>query len=282
MNELVNKEFSEVQLFSEQGNYLAEMLPGHEKMLKHIEENLPEIGRASSLFRKTQSQFMDNVLTVSHLTPIRNLRQILAEIERSMQALREAYYGRRRTEVEIKKLEKKFKNENDELEKELIAIDIADKKSSLVMTSGYISGAIRKVTNHIVQYNSILESFGVKDFDEIDFEKEEEKYHIMKVFEQAICAARSRGGTIDEGNQIYFHQIGINGAVAQSEIFKYLQVEKSYFDKKLEPPYALIVNFLNDMADKFKGCSSIIQKFKGMKDEITDIATIKQFDYGDK
>ena len=282
MNELVNNGCSELELFSEQGNYLSKLLPGHEKMLKEIEQNLPEIGRASSLFRKTQSQFMDNVLTISHLTPIRNLRQILAEIERSMQALREAYYGRKRTEVEIEKLQRKLAKENDDLEIKLLEIDIADKKSSLVMTSGYISGAVRKVTNYINQYNSIIESFGKQDFDEEDFEKEEEKYHIMKVFEQALCAARSRGGIIDEGNQIYLQQIGINGATAQSEIFKYLQVEKSYFDQKLEPPYALVINFLNDMAEKFKGCSSIIQKFKGMKDEITNVATIKSFDYGDK
>lgn len=274
-NELVNKEYSEVQLFSEQGNYLANILPGHDKMLKYIETNLPEIGRASSLFRKTQSQFMDNVLTVSHLTPIRNLRQILAEIERSMQALREAYYGRKRTEIEIEKLQRKLAKESDDLEIKLLEIDIADKKSSLMMTSGYISGAVRKVTNYITQYNSIVESFGVQDFDEEDFEKEEEKYHIMKAFEQAICAARSRNGLIDEGNQIYFHQIGINGAVAQVEVLTFFEIEKSYFAKKLEPPYALIINFLTEMANKFKGCSSTVQQFKGMNDKITEAAIIK-------
>lgn len=273
-NELVNKEFSNITLFSEQGNYLAEILPGHEKMLSLIEQNVPEIARASSLFRKSQSQFMDNVLTVSNLTPIRNLRQILAEIENTMHALRETYYRRKRIEVEIKKLQRRLENETDDLERELIEIDIADKKSDLQMGTGYISGAIRKVTNYIVQYNSIIEQYGVENFNEIDFEEDEERYHIMKAFEQALCAARSRGGLIDEGNQIYFHQIGINGGAAQVDVLRFFETEKSYFNQKREPPHSLVLDFLLEMADKYKGCSINIQIFKGMKSDITKIATV--------
>ena len=272
--ELVSKENNELELFTEQGNYLSEILPGHKEMLSFIESNVPEIGRASSLFRKTQSQFMDNMLTVSNLTPIRNLRQILAEIENTMHALRENYYRRKRAEVEIKKLERKLEAEDDDLERQLIEIDLADKKSSLLMGNGYISGAVRKLTNYMVQYNSILEQYGLKDFNELDFEEEEEKYHIMKSFEQALCAARSRNGLIDEGNQIYFHQIGINGATAQIEVLKYFQAEKSYFEQGKEPSHSMVVDFLLEMADKFKGCSKPLQTFKGMKTDITKLATV--------
>ena len=65
---------------------LTKYLPEHNDMLQLIEENLPEIKRATSLFNKRQSQFMDNMMTASKLTPLRNLRQILAEIEKAKNA----------------------------------------------------------------------------------------------------------------------------------------------------------------------------------------------------
>jgi hypothetical protein len=76
-----------VALLSDSIKSIVSYMPEHHEMISKIQESLPEIQRASSMFFKTQSQFMDNMLTVSHPTPIRNLRQILAEMRKARDAL---------------------------------------------------------------------------------------------------------------------------------------------------------------------------------------------------
>ena len=96
---------------------LVKYLPEHKGMLEFVNKNLPEVARATSLFNKSQSQFMDNMLTVSHLTPVRNLRQILAEINKSSSALRESHFKNKKKEVEIRILERDLEKEEDELKR---------------------------------------------------------------------------------------------------------------------------------------------------------------------
>lgn len=267
---------NDLKLFSESGIIQLDNLEQYLPMMDVIKENLPMIKEGSDNFMKTQSAFMDNMLTVSHPTPIRNLRQILAEVNKTMQALRESHFSLKRKEIEIKKYEKKLLTEEDELERELIQVEIDDRLSGIEVTKGYISGAIRKITNYIIQYKSILDSIGVSSFDEIDFEAEEEKYHIMKAFDQALTAARTRGGTIDEGNHIYLNQIGINGASAQKDLLAYLHKESQCFSRGEEPSHEMILTFLNEMSEKYKGCSSKYAVSKGMTGEISEVASVKK------
>jgi len=100
----------------------------HKIMLSEIQNNLPQIERLSLNFGKSQSQFMDNMLTTSHPTPIRNIRQILAEINKSLEALKEVYYKNKKEEIEIKKLQRQLDIEKDDLELELIEITIEEIK----------------------------------------------------------------------------------------------------------------------------------------------------------
>jgi len=236
----------------------------HNIMLSEIQNNLPQINSLSMNFGKTQSQFMDNMLTTSHPTPIRNVRQMLAEINKSLDALKEAYYKNEKEKVYIKKLERDLKNETDELEKELIEIKIEEKLTKLETGKKYIAGAIRKIHNYQNQYNNILKTLGVKSFDEIDFEKEEEEYHIKKAFEQGLNAARV-SGRIDEGNQIYLTQLGINGTVAQMNVEGYLIWERQQLKEGREITAEDQWRFLDEMYNKFKGSANKYAEKKGMK-----------------
>jgi hypothetical protein len=255
-------------------------------LVQFIESNLPAISQATANFGKTQSQFMDNMLTVAHPTPLRNCRQILAQVNRSLEALRESYFKTERTKLEIKKTQKKLReavkdNALDDLEVELLELEIDEKTSSLEAGKLYIAGAIRQITNYIEQYKAILQAAGVKSFDEFDFEAEEEKYHIMKAFEQAICAARARGGMIDEGNHIYFYQIGINGAAAQAEITGLFVLEKAILKENKTPDHSIVRDFLGNMAKKYAGCSGEFAQAKGQTGEISKRATLKLPESGD-
>jgi hypothetical protein len=236
----------------------------HSNMLTEIQNNLPQIEKLSSNFGKTQSQFMDNMLTTSHPTPIRNIRQILAEINKSLEALREAYYKNKKEEIEIKKLQRKLKTEKDDLELDIIKLDIEEKATRIEIGKKYVMGAIRKINNYNKQYDSILKTLGVNSFDEIDFEKEEEEYHIKKAFEQGLNAARVNGGRIDEGNQIYLTQIGINGTVATKCVQGFLIWEEQQLSKGIEPTAEDQWRFLEEMYQKFKGCAIKYAEKKGM------------------
>ena len=233
-------------------------------MIKNISAHLPVIDKSIENFGKTQSQFMDNMLTVSHPTPIRNVRQVLAEINKSLSALKSAEIKNRKKVNEIKRLERDLKDIDNKLDRERLELEILEIENGLEEGKKYIGGAIRKINNYVNQYKNILASLGVSDFSEIDFEAEEEKYHIMKAFEQALCACRSRQGMIDEGNLIYFCQIGINGTSAQQQILDYFEKERELIKEKLEPSKEMELEFLNSMYTKFKGSARGYCKNKGM------------------
>jgi hypothetical protein len=213
------------------------------------------------------------------------LRQILAEIRKTMDGLREAYFKNGENEIEADLLEEGQDHILRNNTRESFPIKHLQAKQNLLkaehlranIESGklYIAGAIRKITNYIEQYNSILESIGVESFDEIDFEAEEEKYHIMTAFGQALCAARARGGVIDEGNHIYFFQIGINGTAAQQDISAYLGMEGEKVAKNLHLSHRHILDFLKAMALKYVGCSTAYALHKGQTGQISKRATLR-------
>lgn len=247
-------------------------------MLESIQANMPKINQASQNFMKRQSQFMDNQFTIHHPTPIRNMRQILAQIAKTKEAIRYNYYKMELKKIKTQILERDLESETDELKAKRMRVKIEGFKSSLESSKGYFTGAIRELKNYVDQYNAILESHEIpENWDELDFENEEEEYHIKKAFEQALIAARARpDASIDEGNQIYMSQIGINGTAAKFLVKQFLMNEEAVINqslKKLEqnpglnqlqlPTYESQLNFLERMYQTFKGCTAQFAKHKG-------------------
>lgn len=244
---------------------LAVALPAdHRAMLADIAAWKPAIDEANRNFGKRQSQFMDRVLTVSHPTPIRNIRQCLAEIESAMNALRENHYRLRRAQVEANEARNKAKSWFiSRFTRAQRIIDAEEKEAGIASSSSMIGGCVRRIAGHLATYKALLDSIGVATIDEVDFENEEERYHIAKAFEQALCAARSHGGVVDEGNHIYFYQIGINGAVAQKEVSDYLTMEMEYIRSGKTPGPELAISWVASMADKFAGCAQRVLNRRG-------------------
>lgn len=242
------------------------------EMVKFIQAGYPEIQRATRAFNKSQSQYMDNMLTVSYITPIRNLRQMLAEMTRTRQALGEAYFNVNKKRVELKKKERDLSKCEDDLDREMLQIEIGELNYQIESTMEYVCGAIRKLANYQAQYNSVAEKFNLEGFTEKDFEEQEEKYHITRAFQQGLSAARAHGGIIDEGNHIYFEQMGVNGTQAQIEMSKYFHKEQEYIKEGKDVPHSLQVEWLVEMADKFSGCSKVFAEWKGQTGSPTDIA----------
>jgi len=85
------------------------------------------------------------------------------------------------------------------------------------------------------------------------------------VEEQALNAARSRNGMIDEGNLIYIFDLGINAAQAQAEVFSYLQWENELVKQGKAPEHHHTVQWLEGCAEKWKHCPTDFANSRGFQ-----------------
>jgi hypothetical protein len=239
--------------------------PEYKSMLANIQEKAPAIAQASSNFYKSHSQMMSVTLDVTAITPIRSVKHSLAEIEKTKAALQEGYFRMKKNEVKLKKIERKIKQEDDFLERELLEIKRDELIAKAESSRGYVEGAIRKLNFFTNQYDNLMEKLGKDTLTEEDYEEEEIKYHIMTCMKQALNAARSRNGMIDEGNLIYIFDLGINAAQAQAEVFSYLQWENELVKQGKAPEHHHTVQWLEGCAEKWKHCPTDFANSRGFQ-----------------
>lgn len=225
--------------------------PEYNVMLKNIQDRMPAVTRDTSNFHKSHSQFMSVTLDVTAITPIRSIKHTLAEIDKTKSALQEAYIGLRKKQNELKKKERDLALCTDPLDIELMEIEILELNSHLEGTQNHVNGALRKMNFFINQHKQLLEKVGKSEITEEDYEREEARYHIMTCMKQALTAARSRGGMIDEGNLIYLFDLGINAAQAQAEVLAYLHAERELISDGKAPTHEMTMRWLEACADKW-------------------------------
>lgn len=230
---------------------LAVTKPEYNLMLKNIQDRMPAVTRDTSNFHKSHSQFMQVTLDVTAITPIRSIKHTLAEIDRTRSALQEAYIGLRKKQNELKKKERDLAQATDPLDIELMEIEILELNSHLEGTQNHVNGALRKMNFLVNQHAQLLEKVGKNEITEEEYELEESKYHIMTCMKQALNAARSRNGMIDEGNLIYLFDLGINAAQAQAEVFAYLNMENQLISNGNAPTHEMTMRWLEACADKW-------------------------------
>ena len=220
-------------------------------MLAKIDSILPLANIDTENFNKSSSQFKLTTLDVVDLTPINSAKHLLAVIQRTRQALEEASIILRRKQIELKRKEMELMASEGTDTDELV-IDIDELKMQITNTEASGRGAVRKLANALDSYQNILTALGKDHLTELDYEKDQARYHIMTAFNQALTAARARGGLIDEGNHIYLFQLGINGALAQKEITALLEAEQEAIHNGLAPDHEAVIKWLNLLADKFE------------------------------
>lgn len=250
-------------------------------------EQMPEINRATSAFGRTQSAYMNYLMTVSAYTPVRNARQLLAEIERRRQAVKENIFKIKHQMIELKTKEQDY---NDMLEEYLnleksndlkgmdklkykimdLAVSIQELEANIADTNLYLEGAMKTIYQHQQKYDEIVKNNHLENWDEVDFEKEEARYHVTTAFSQALEDTCSRGGMIEKGDLIYMRQIGIHPIVATMELNKHMQKVSQLIDgnEKLGITYDChdeMVAFLLEMADKYADSCLKVLKQKGIE-----------------
>ena len=223
--------------------------------IERIESRLPATVAASEVFNKSSSQYKTTTLDVVDLTQTGTLKHLLASIQRTRLALEEASIDLRRKRAKRGKKQRSLEAATG-YKAEMLQIDIDELTMQLSNVEAAARGAIRKLAYLISQYDSVLESMGIEYLTEEDYEKDQERHHIMTAFSQALHAARSRGGVIDEGNLIYLFNIGINGAVAQAEVSSLLQQEEALLRDGKAPTHSHTMAWLEAVADRFSGSSA--------------------------
>ena len=239
----------------------------YKTMLDNIHNTLPAIKQSSSNFYKSHSQFMGVMLDVTAITPIRSIKHTLAEIDKTKVALEEGHISLQKKDIELREKEHKLKTDLDltSFEKELLELEILEIQVGMNNTQNSILGAIRKMNFFTNQYKSILKKLGKEDITEEEYEKEESSYHVMTCMKQALSAARSRGGAIDEGNLIYLFDMGINSGQAQTEVNAYLKMEKEILEAGQEPTHEMTMQWLEACAVKFSKDANKFAERRGFK-----------------
>lgn len=258
---------------------LTAVKPEYNTMLQNIDAKLPAVAQATSNFYKSHSQFMGVTLDVTSITPIRSAKHTLAEIERTRAALQEAHIAMLKKDIEIRRKEKQLEDTVDSFDREMIEVELLELRTHMHGTQNSMQGAIRKMNFFVNQYDNLMKSIGKTELTEEDYEKEEARYHIMTCMKQALNAARSRGGQIDEGNLIYLFDLGINSAQAQAEIYAYLNMENELMTQGKAPTHEMTVKWLESCADKWQSCPQEFAESRGFKifDEqsLTNVPQIK-------
>jgi len=245
-------------------NDLTELPKEYSGMLDNIQEKLPAVQATTENFYKSHSQYMNSTVDITDVTPLHCIHHILARIERKKSALADAQIKRRKQDIKLRKKQKRLEEVTDEFDKELLEIEIIEIMHGLQSSENYMKGAIREMSFLMTQYESVLQKLGKDHLTEEDFELDERRYHVMTAMKQALNAARSHGGIIDEGNCIYLFDIGINVGHAQREVTAYLQMEHELLKQGKAPTHEMTMAWLEACADVFQDCGIKFAESRGM------------------
>ncbi|MBO1225034.1 MAG: hypothetical protein JYX80_11460 [Candidatus Scalindua sediminis] len=184
----------------------------------------------------------------------------------------------RYTDEGIRGGENQSQKEEDDLKKEIIRVEIEEIEHKINSAMYYFEGAVKKIQHNYDCIQQIMDSNNYKTFDEIDFEKEEEEYHIKTAMNQSVRCVRQTG-RIDAGNQEYLEQCGINPGIAQANIAGYLIIEgKQMQDGDYDKTTGRLYDFLERFYQEFKGLSKKRLEKLGVKNGFMEDVMYKTSD----
>lgn len=227
-------------------------LTHYDNMMSRVQEVMPRVMESSESFGKSSSQLKTVTLDITDLTDVGAAKHILASINRTRQALKESEIAVRRKRLDLTRKQAALETATG-FDADEILIDITELDSQLEDTLAAQRGAVRKLAHLIEQYDSICQRLGVDVVTEEMYEADQAKYHVMRAFSQGLAAARARGGTIDEGNFIYFQDLGVNGAAAQREMTAYFEAEQQVLNGGQVPTFEMQKSWLEAVGEKFAG-----------------------------
>lgn len=228
-----------------------------------VAEKLPEIDKATRAFDRNNSQTTLSMMTLTMLnghSPYRMLRQITAEVEKRKMALAESQVSHAEKRVEIMELE----GEDDIVSE----AKLKAARHSLTTMEHKINGSIKDIATLIDSYENIKENFGIDEWDEEAFEREEKRHHVRRGFE-LMYRNLMDGGRVSTSTIEYMQQYGVHPQVAMTEVSGYIQHTAQQIKNNVLLHSNNLEEFLDQMADKYyKNADKTAERIFGKSDFI--------------
>lgn len=234
-----------------------------------VNEFLPELDEKTKFFDRNNSQSTLSMMSLTMLnghSPLRMLRQVLAETEKRKMALAEAQVSHAKSLKNIDKLREKVFLEPDN---KIAQAKLRAAFVSIEMMESKINGSFKDIATLITAYNNLKENYGIEDWTEEEFEDSEKKHHVRRGFE-LMYRNLMDGGRASTATIEYMQQYGIHPQVGFVEVQGYISVVNELISKSQIPHSNHLEEFLDAMADKYyKESDKTTQRIFG-KENITN------------
>ena len=218
--------------------------------VKKVNDYLPELEEKTRSFDRNNSQTTLSMMSITMLngqSPMRMMRQVMAEAEKRKMALAEAQVNHAKKRKEIDKLEKLLEADPDdpvlEAKLRLAFVSISSLESK-------INGSFKDIATLIDSYNAIKEKNGIDDWDEEAFEREEKRHHVRRGFE-LMYRNLMDGGRASTATIEYMQQYGIHPQAGLTEVQGYIAHTANKIKRGEIPHSNDLEEFLDQMADKY-------------------------------
>jgi len=215
---------------------------------------LANVGELQTIWNHSHTQWMWKHLNLSWHAPLKNMRQISAEISKKKGALNEAKWRQVETELKIRKIEDELQKGQDKGDMDYwreveLKIKLAKLRESVAESTVIIEGAMKDVLvlNHL--YEQLKEK--ASGFSEADIEKEETKSHLKRALVQSIRDVRM-SGAISKAEQEYIEQIGINPMKLQGLLRSYVENESKAESWVVSGLYEFVDKLADELVDHYK------------------------------
>lgn len=218
--------------------------------VKKVNDYLPELEEKTRSFDRNNSQTTLSMMSITMLngqSPMRMMRQVMAEAEKRKMALAEAQVNHAKKRKEIDKLQKLLEADPDdpvlEAKLRLAFVSISSLESK-------INGSFKDIATLIDSYNAIKEKNGIDDWDEEAFEREEKRHHVRRGFE-LMYRNLMDGGRASTATIEYMQQYGIHPQAGLTEVQGYIAHTANKIKRGEIPHSNELEEFLDQMADKY-------------------------------
>lgn len=234
-----------------------------------VNEFLPELDQKTKYFDRNNSQSTLSMMSLTMLnghSPMRMMRQVLAETEKRKMALASAQVSHAKSLEKIQKLQDKLFLDPDN---PVLNAKLREAFVSIEMMESKINGSFKDIATLITAYNNLKEKHGIDDWSEEEFEQSEKKHHVRRGFE-LMYRNLMDGGRASTATIEYMQQYGIHPQVGFVEVNAYIQGVNNLIKENKIPHSNHLEEFLDEMAEKYyKESDKTTQRIFG-KEDITN------------
>jgi len=235
---------------------------------RQVDKALANVGELETIWNHSHTQWTWKHINFSYHSPMKNMRQISAEISSKKGALNTAKWKHVKNEIKIQKIQEQLDkgNQDGTLDywKEIdLKVKLAELQEGMVESARYIEGAMKDVLAMNEMYEQLKER--VNSFSEYDVELEESKSHLKRSLVQCIRDVR-QGGSITKGEQEYMEQIGVNPMKVQKAIRIYVASEEEDDSWDVSKLHEFVDNMTNELID-FYQVDKKVMELRGFKNE---------------